>query len=307
MPTMSEDIKVLDLFWSYLHQQHGRSYETVRQNQRLNPKRFDAIASRYLNWLYQARKGEQGLQAAIDAYVVFSTEVLFAQAKYEQDSHYEHETHAQCNEALYSRRDRMDDYLWGVFITNFAWTHHFEISLFYEDRFFPKLTTATQIYELAPGHGGWGLWLLDSLPKAQLKGIDISPSSIAIASSLADAAGLQNRVEYLLSDVLQYKSEPQVADACVCNFLIEHLEHPEDLFAKIYDLLKPGAVAFVSGAVTAAQEDHIYEYKSEGEVVAMAESEGFRLLELLSLASPKMLPNARYMPRSIAMILKKDE
>ncbi len=147
---------------------------------------------------------------------------------------------------------------------------------------------------------------LDELPKARLRGYDISPSSIEIAGALAQAAGTGRRARYETRDALDLVQMPkQSADAGICSFLVEHLEDPDKLFRVMHHLLRPGGRAFVTGALTAAQIDHIYEFRNESELVCMAEAQGLRVLETLSTNPNRLLPRARFVPRSMAMLLER--
>ena len=141
---------------------------------------------------------------------------------------------------------------------------------------------------------------------ARIHGYDISPSSIAIASSLAKAAGLHERATYEERNVLSPSDEAnESADAVICCFLVEHLEDPARLFSTIENLLRPKGLAFITGALTAAQIDHIAEFRRESELALLAEEHGMRVLETLSGAPHRTLLNARFLPRSMAMIVQK--
>ena len=202
----------------------------------------------------------------------------------------------------------MQGYLWGIYLTNFFWAHHFDICLFFRDRFLSRLTNASQLIEIAPGHGGWGAWALHALKDLQLDGYDISPSSIEIATAVTRAAGVGDRARYSEKDALELKQlNADIADAGICSFLIEHLEEPEKLFQVIYHLLKPGGVFFVTGALTAAQIDHIYEFRHESELVRMAEDSGLRVFETLSTNPVRLLARARFVPRSMALLVQKPQ
>jgi ubiquinone/menaquinone biosynthesis C-methylase UbiE len=295
----------VDLLLKYVESKHPRSLKGVLEARAINPTRFDGYADRLLDWAIRAL-GPQAIAITTDAFVRFSMSVNFSQARYEAAGHYENNSYSECFNSVYNQKEAMDDYLWGVYLTNFMWSHHMDITMFFEDRFLAKQTPNAQLIEVAPGHGGWGLWALDCLPEARLRAFDISPSSIDIASSLARASGHQDRVSYELKDALDLGSaEPAVADGCICNFLIEHLEDPDKLLAAIARLLKPGARAFLSGALTAAQVDHIYEFRRESELVVMAERHGLRVLETLSVSPQRTLPRARFLPRSMSLILQK--
>ena len=95
------------------------------------------------------------------------------------------------------------------------------------------------------------------------------------------------------------------ADGVICSFLVEHLERPEQLFAVVNHLLRPRGLAFVTGALTAAQVDHIYEFRHESELVRLCEDHGLRVLSTLSVGPKRLLPRARFLPRSMALIVQK--
>lgn len=289
----------------YIQARHPRSLAGVREAQAVDPSRFDAYANMFLDWAVRGF-GEGAIESMADSFVRFSNDVNFAQARYEATGRYEHKSYRECQESVYSQKETMDDYLMGIYLTNFLWAHHMEISLFFEQRFLTGLASGSHIVEIAAGHGGWGLWALHFVPSARLDGFDISPSSVDIASKLATAAGLQNRVSYALQDALQMDTLTiGPVDACICSFLIEHLEQPHELLNVIGRLLRPGGTAFLTGALTAAQVDHIFEFRHESELVLLAEQHGLRVTDLRSVAPRRTLRGAKFLPRSIALVLQK--
>ncbi|NNF16044.1 MAG: class I SAM-dependent methyltransferase [Gammaproteobacteria bacterium] len=290
---------------AYLGERYPQFTTGVREAVSRAPERFGDIAEMYLQWLLQAR-GENGLFEAVDAFVQFTTDVNLAQARYEADGKYEYQSFAEVNDIHYSQDSQMYGYLWGIYLTNFLWAHHLEICLFFKDRFLSRIDDAGAMIEIAPGHGGWGAWALHELPEATLRGFDISPTSIRIASSVMEAAGMESRASYVQKDAMELAEvDAESADAGISSFLIEHLEQPQRLFDVIHHLLKPGGVFFVTGALTAAQIDHIYEFHKESELVAMAENSGLRVLETLSTNPARTLPRARFLPRSMALLVQK--
>jgi SAM-dependent methyltransferase len=289
----------------YVRKQHPRSVRGAEEARAVSPAEFDAIANMFLEWLIKAR-GERGIEDAVDAFVQFTTGVNLAQARYEVHGRYEHSSFAEVYAGHYSQQESMEGYLWGVFITNFLWAHHMEISLFFRDRFLSRVVPTAELVEIAPGHGGWGVWALTAVPSARLRGYDISPSAIRIARSVAQAAGVSDRAAYLEKDALDLTTlAPGSADALICCFLAEHLEQPRKLFAVIGHLLKPRSLAFVTGALTAAQVDHIHEFRHESELVKLCEDQGLRVLETLSSNPRRTLPKARFLPRCMALIVQK--
>jgi ubiquinone/menaquinone biosynthesis C-methylase UbiE len=296
---------LLDRLFGYVAESHPRSLRGLNEARDQDPVRFAEVAELYLRWLVKAR-GEEGIDAAADAFAQFSTDVNLAQARYERDGAYANKTFAEVYEDHYSDAEAMDGYLWGIYLTNFLWAHHFQIMTFFQDRFLPRLDDRTHLVEIAPGHGGWGVWALAHMPDASLEGYDISPQSIRIATGVADAAGVGGRAKYVEKNALDLEQvDAESADGCLCSFLVEHLEDPQHLYKVIAHLLKPGGLAFITGALTAAQVDHIYEYRYESELVKMCENAGLRVLETLSANPLRTLPKARFMPRSMALLVQK--
>jgi SAM-dependent methyltransferase len=298
-------LRPVDALFDDIRTRHPRSLAGVLEARSQFPDRYADLADTFLGWAVRAW-GREALPGMVDAFVRFTTSVNLSQARYERAGHYEHKTFQDCLTGLYTEEESMDDYLLGVYLTNFLWAHHAEICFRFEDSFLRRVTDARTLVEIAPGHGGWGALALKHLPEARLVGYDISPSSIRLASELMGGAGFAGRATYELKDALDLDAVPaESADAVVCNFLVEHLERPEKLFAVIRHLLKPGGQAFVTGALTAAQVDHIYEFRYESELVRMAEAAGLRVTETFSGAPRRTLPNARFLPRSMLLIVQK--
>ena len=295
----------VDTLFDLVRARHPRSLRGIEEARQVSPARFDEIAEMFLVWLVQAR-GSGGISEALDAFAQFSTDVNLAQARYEADGRYANTSFAEVYADHYSHNETMSGYLWGIYLTNFLWAHHTEISLFYRDYFLAKLSGALNFVEIAPGHGGWGAWALHVLPEARLQGYDISASSIEIATMVTRAAGSGDRASYTEKNALQLDAVPkESADAVICSFLVEHLENPEELFAVIGHLLKPRGTAFITGALTAAQVDHIFEFRRESELVLLCERHGMRVLATLSAEPRRTLPKAKFLPRSMALIVRK--
>ena len=291
--------------FEYIREKHPRSWPGISEAFETDPRRFVELVDMFLGWLTESR-GVPGMLAATDSFVQFTSDVNLAQARYERAGKYAELSFDDVYASHYSDDEAMDYYLWGLFLANFLWQHHFSLSLFFQDRFLARLKPDTELLELAPGHGGWGAWALTELAESRLRGYDISPQSIRVAREITSAAGLSERAEYVEGDALAVgTNSPESADAAISCCLAEHLPDPGRLFAAIHGALRPRGLAFVTVALTAAQVDHVYEFRRESEVVTMCEDHGFRVLEMLSAGPHRTLPKAQFLPRSVAVVLQK--
>jgi len=167
------------------------------------------------------------MAAGFDAFVRFTTDVNIAKFRYEAAAHYEEKSFAEVYASHYSQEEKMVDYVWGGYLTNFLRAHHIELSVFYRDYFLPRLSDFASLVEIAPGHGGWGAWALKVLQQTDLRGFDISPSAIEIAIYVSRAADVGNRAVYEIRNGLDLIREPiALADGAIRCFLLEHLETP---------------------------------------------------------------------------------
>jgi ubiquinone/menaquinone biosynthesis C-methylase UbiE len=296
---------LVQVLLDYITAEYPQFYKGVQEAIMVEPEHFYQIAEQHLSWALLA-KGDFAIERSVDAFVQFTTDVNFAQARYEQSGEYENKSFSEVYKTHYSQLPIMDDYLWGVYLTNFLWAHHLEIGQFFSKRFLSKLPANANLIEIAPGHGGWGVWALKQKLDAQLCGYDISSASICIANSIAQAAKVAERAVYREYNALDLKHLPaESCDAIICSFLVEHLEKPQELFSVIKHLLRPNGIAYVTGALSAAQVDHIYEMHNESEMMALAEGQGLRVIESLSTNPKRLLRRAKFIPRSMAIIIQR--
>ena len=96
-------------------------------------------------------------------------------------------------------------------------------------------------------------------------------------------------------------------DVVICNHVLEHVPEDKVAMGEMFRVLKPGGVAYMTGALTAAQTDHIYEFRFESELVQMAEQNGLRVLETHSSGPSRTLMNAQFLPRSMSLIMQRRE
>lgn len=267
------------------------------------------ISSKLIGWA-RRHLGADYEDTLAEGYVAFVTDVNRSQLKYEAAGAYRNKSYADVYASVYDNRAFMSTYHWGVYATTFAWPHHLEISRFYRERFLEVALAsaeAERVVDLGCGSGLWSFLLLNAHPEYLIDAVDISETSSSIAGQMARAIGLDGRFTVDCADALTWSEGERdgAFEAGISCFLLEHLERPERLLENLARLIKPRGVAFVTAALTAAESDHIMEFRRESEIVALAEAAGFRVMETLCVGPPNYIAKARFLPRSMAMILSK--
>ena len=286
-----------------MRERHPMMLRGLSEARSIAPELVDAYFEQCLGWIVQAY-GSEALVKVADGYASFTLEVNRSQQSYERRGAYEFSTFADADDRVYQHAEYMRDYYWGVFAILFCWSHYVELMEFFLNCFVRRLRPG-RLIEIAPGHGAWGLLAVAPNNDLTLEGWDISPTSLEMAPRMAAAAGLAERASYRLGDATKLSHGEAVYDAAICSFMLEHLEDPSGFLAGLAPALKPGALAYVSLALTASQTDHIYEFKRESEGILMAEAAGFELLETRVARPTRLMPGAKRVPRVQAMLLRK--
>lgn len=272
----------------------------------LEPDAFNHLAEPMLHWA-QIALGETWAEQLVDGYCAFVLDVNRSQLKYEKTGRYENSSFAEVFEKAYDDPEFMQLYHWGVFTTTFVWAHHLRIHKFFEQHFVPllrRLPEGSPLVDLGAGSGIWHMSALRNQPDIIVEAVDVSAPTIERSKKMAEALGYGARIRHHLSDALQWRPSTP-AKAGISCFLLEHLEQPNLLLSGLANNLEAGAPAFVTSALTAAEIDHIYEYRRESELALACEQAGFRVRAMYS-AEPETTPRERYFaPRSIALVLQK--
>ena len=269
-----------------------------------DPELFNEIATPLLGAAGKLL-GADAYDHIVRGYLRFVVDVNKSQLHYEKEGCYRAKSFADVYDHVYGDDTYMNSYHWGVYATTFVWHHHLNLYRFYRDYFLPLLAPEPgRLLDLGAGSGVWHILTLRAHADWAATAVDISPRSIALARDLGRVFDLSERTHYIEGDALQYCGDAPFEAALSC-FLLEHLEAPERLFENLANNLSDRAPAFVTGALTAAEIDHIAEFRRESEIVNMAERAGFRVIASYSAAPERAIPTRRFLPRSLALVLRK--
>ena len=294
----------LEKFLDYFSQ-HCQVYFPAIQNTHLNHRKsFEELAPIMLNWA-ENHLGENWSKVLADGYLHFLMDVNRSQIEYERRGNYVGKSYDNVFDRVYNNPKFMNLYHWGVFVSTFAWEHHIKIYNLYRKSFLPCLDLERgRLLDLGSGSGIWSFLTTHFLPQWTSQGIDISEKSVELSTTMAESSGLGNKVQFMACDALNFKGNEKY-DAAISCFLMEHLEEPQLLLQNMASNLETRGYAFITAALTAAEVDHISEFRRESEIVSMAEEAGFRVFSMYSAAPLSHPDSYRFLPRSLALVLQK--
>jgi 2-polyprenyl-3-methyl-5-hydroxy-6-metoxy-1,4-benzoquinol methylase len=254
----------------------------------------------------QGAYGDRAFEDAAKGYAKYALGVWKAQQLYEKTGRYTPQDLPDIISGVYEDESYMVPYMWAAILIYPFWPSVVRHIALYRDEFLNVLPPNAQIMEIACGHGVMGLLAAEQRPDIRLHGIDISPPAIAIANRLLAVSGHQDRVKFEVKDALSLKAAGPGKNyqGIIAQMLAEHLEDPRPLFKAMSHYLSDDGFVFFSTALESAQRDHVYEYHHESEAIKMAEDVGLRVTRLVCDANTPA-PGARFLPRSLGMILRR--
>ena len=290
-----------------LQRQRPEFLKSALNSRELNPELFETVGNQVLRLLNPSNDRDV-FDSLCRSYCAYTYEQNKLQLIYEISGAYPQASHGEANDQVYQNHSVMSEYMKSLLLTQFLWPHHLQIVRFFTDAFSPLLaqSNSLKVAEFAPGHGMFGRLLLQAFPAARLSGYDISPVAVRMAQSLADQEGLGQRAAYTVMDVLakSYRMS-DTFDAIVAGELMEHLDDPRVLCESIEEQLVPGGLAFITAALTAANLDHVYEFKDPEEVTGMVSGAGFEIIDQIVASPPSVRPGTKRIPRVQALIVRK--
>jgi len=254
----------------------------------------------------QAAYGDNAFEDAARGYARYCVGVARSQQIYERAGRYTPQALPDVISEVYEDEGYMVPYMWAAILIYPFWPSMVNHLALYRDAFVRALPTNARVLELATGHGVLSLIAAEERTDIELEGVDISPPAIAVANRLRAVSGHESRVKFEVKDALTLNQEGQDRQyqGIIAAMLAEHLEDPKPLFRAISRLLAKDGLVFFSTAIESAQRDHIYEFNQESEVMKLAEEAGLRVARLISDAA-NPLPGTRFLPRAVAMILRR--
>ena len=219
---------------------------------------------------------ETTLAAAVSGYSRFALEALRLQARFEKDGVYASKSYADVSDNVYANDAYMTScYLPGLLLSNYLWPHHYWQIRYFQEFFVAEMVRrrADRFYDIGVGTGLYSRLALVGAPRTRGVGIDISPSSKAFAELHVGAFGAGGRYGVGLRDIVKRPAPP--LDWLICVEVLEHLEDPVEFLRALRAMLRPGGLAFIGTALSAANADHIYLYRTTDEIKAQLEQAGF--------------------------------
>ncbi len=244
-------------------------------------EKADAFTDRFEGYL---KKKGKDLDYGIDCYLKMIADVRIETMHFVRTGEYTSKSFEDTNARVYNNPDVMEYYMNALLLSQFLWGHHYTVYNYFIDNL-PKYKDGIDYYlEMGGGHGLYiseAISLLKAGTKFDL--IDISPTSIDASRSLIE----NNSVNFILSDIFKIKAEKKY-DFITMGEVLEHVEDPVALLAKLGELLKDDGSMFITTPTNAPAIDHIYLFNNAEDIREVIDKAGFKVTEEIGIYSEKV-------------------
>lgn len=246
-----------------------------------------------------------GMDYIADAYLFMNAMVLEETQFFLRNNGYRYTTFDEVNKIVYANPDYMKRYMMGVSISDYIWITHIKMRRYFEEN--NNLFSGERYLEIGPG---FGQYLVKAMLNCNFKeyfACDVSKTSVDGSNRFLRYRNLADKCTVLEKDFFQYTSDDKF-DCIVMGEVLEHVEKPLEMLAKIHELLSEGGKAFITTVINAPTLDHIYLFRSIDEVLDIAKEAGFGIFDYMYAAEADVSLEKAMKRRQavvIAMILER--
>ncbi|MBZ5617573.1 MAG: class I SAM-dependent methyltransferase [Acidobacteriia bacterium] len=228
------------------------------------------------------------LEHGIDCHLKLRIAMKQERMDFLRSGRYASSSFAEVEQRVYANPEIMEYYMYGLVFSQFLWKEQYARLEFFCNGLPLYRTQIDSYLELGGGHAMYISSAADILqPDTHFELIDISATSIDVARAMSP----NDRIQYHLCNVFDFPAERKY-DFVVAGEILEHLEEPRKLLARIRDMLTPRGHAFISTPVNAPTVDHIHLFNHAREIRDMLRSEGY-LIESEATRYAEDVPEAQ--------------
>ena len=263
---------------------HGKK---VSKNIKAMDADFHERANVFLNAYETLLSHEsKNLDYSINCYLQMIADVNYESVQFMQTGEYTSKSFDEVNKRVYDNPDVMEYYMHGLLLSQFLWTHHYDILLYFNDIINRNKDSIKNYLEVGGGHG---LYISEAISiigaGASYQVVDISKSSLEMARRMIN----NNSVTYTLSDVFEFFPKKKY-DFITMGEVLEHVEDPVRLLEKLYELLDDNGKVIITTPTNAPAIDHIYLFKNAEDIREVIRKAGFKILEEKCIYSENLPP-----------------
>jgi 2-polyprenyl-3-methyl-5-hydroxy-6-metoxy-1,4-benzoquinol methylase len=233
----------------------------------------DSFLRKYFSYLERENKS---LDFGVECYLHMIDDIFEERTEFVRSGKYSCNSFEEVERRVYKNPDIMLYHMHGLVLAQFIWYEQIQRFTFFSQNLVKYTSGAVKYLEIGGGHGLYIDEAFNSLPFVeQFDLVDISQSSLDLAKGIL----VNDRIDYILKNILEFNKEEQTYDFITIGEVLEHLEDPVKSLKEIGKLLKKSGACFISVPVNAPMIDHIFLFNNVEEIHELINLAGMEILE----------------------------
>lgn len=216
----------------------------------------------------------RSIEELAEAYLMLVDDMMKETKYFIEHGHYRYSSFDEVEKLVYSNRDYMNKYMLGLQISGYIWKIHLTVHRWFLNKI--KEFSGKRYLEIGPGHGQYFLEAMNLGKFEEYTAIDVSATSIQLVEKFIEQYKRNTKINYKLicADVIDSQWNDKF-DAVSMSEVLEHLEEPEKMLNKIYEITTDSSNVYITVPVNGPSIDHIYLFNNMEEVFEMVKKAGF--------------------------------
>lgn len=260
---------------SIIHEIKPNHADNIREKLQRVGVHYQQMADEFYSKYFELLETKNiSLERGVCFYLQFCQDQMFEAIQFQSSGSYSCNSFEEANEKFYNNPEVMEYYLHGLLISQFIWIHHFEMLNFYIECVERVKDEVDSYFEIGGGHGLYLEYANKIINKPiEYNILDISSSSIELSKQF-----LKNYdVNFIVKDIYDYKCDDKYRFICMGEVL-EHVERPDLLLGKLYEMLDDDGYAFITAPTNAPAPEHIYLFQEQKEIRDLLRNCNFEII-----------------------------
>lgn len=253
----------------------GKAIRQICDN--FDQKQWHAGETLMAGLLRYAENVNLGMDELVRSYLSICDDTRREQLYFAKKGEYRLTDVLEAREKVYENATIMRPYMLGLAVTQIFWEHHQQLFSFFTDCM--RKSEFQRYLEIGPGHGLFLLEAINHHSEAVYTAIDLSQTSIQISEDMLNTfLGGKNPVELQLKDLFEWKTQ-DTFDFITVGEVLEHVENPHEMMARIGTFLSPQGRIWVSTCANCPAIDHVYLFENAEHIRDTLTSCGYAILD----------------------------